>query len=103
MCRKVKTLSICPTCNGRIAENTSTQWCRDARRRGAFGRCTMGIRRGEEEFRGEDCQGCNDQRERLMNEMEMSDFAVKSLGWRPRGRRGRDDDDDDDCTTSYTW
>ena len=82
MCRKVKTLSICPTCNERMAENTNTQWCRDARRCGAFGRCTMGIRRAEEEFRGEDCQNCSDQRERLMNDMEMSDFAVKSLGWR---------------------
>ncbi|KAK8062639.1 hypothetical protein PG997_014736 [Apiospora hydei] len=100
MCRKVKTKSVCATCNDRIGENTNTQWCRDARRRGTLGRCTSGLRRAEEEFRGEECK--------------MSDFAAKGLGWRRTGGggsgggRGRvmdndNDGDSDDYGSPYTW
>jgi hypothetical protein len=112
MCRNVKTLSICPTCDQRISENTNKQWCRDARRKGQYGRCTTGVRRAEDEFRAEECKGCSDVRESKMNELEMSDFAARGLGWKtPKktkgngtggaGRRHRDEDSDDGI--AYTW
>ncbi|KAK7959792.1 uncharacterized protein PG986_004646 [Apiospora aurea] len=117
MCRKVKTKSVCATCNDRIGENTNTQWCRDARRRGTLGRCTSGLRRAEEEFRGEECKKCCAARESFMDQLQMSDFAAKGLGWRRTagggggdgGGRGRvmdnddDDGDSDDYGSPYTW
>ncbi|KAK8029743.1 hypothetical protein PG993_011034 [Apiospora rasikravindrae] len=114
MCRKVKTKSVCATCNDRIGENTNTQWCRDARRRGTLGRCTSGLRRAEEEFRGEECQKCCAARESFMDQLQMSDFAAKGLGWRRTagggegGGRGRvmdndEEGDSDDYGSPYTW
>ncbi|KAI0408501.1 hypothetical protein F4802DRAFT_415935 [Xylaria palmicola] len=60
MCRDVRTLSICPTCDGQLAANSSKQWCRDARRGGRFGRCNVGVGRAEEEYRGEECRAVRD-------------------------------------------
>ncbi|KAK8096842.1 uncharacterized protein PG998_005066 [Apiospora kogelbergensis] len=110
MCRKVKTKSVCATCNDRIGERINTQWCRDARRRGTLGRCTSGLRGAEEEFRGEECQKCSAAREAFIDKLEMSECAQKGLGWRTvrGGGRGRmtetlDDDNDEDLGCPYTW
>ncbi|ORY61491.1 uncharacterized protein BCR38DRAFT_487249 [Pseudomassariella vexata] len=112
MCRNVKTLSICPTCNEHITENTHQQWCRDARRKGRFGRCTMGIGRSEEEFRGAECKSCAELRETRMNELEMRDFAARGLGWRTSkgktaggrgGGGGTEQGDDSDDGIAYVW
>lgn len=48
----------------------------------------QGARQSEEEFRGEECQRCTDDREDQMNQMSMSDFKVKRLGW--RSYKGKD-------------
>ncbi|KAI1497940.1 hypothetical protein F5X99DRAFT_412568 [Biscogniauxia marginata] len=109
MCRNVKSVSICPTCNKHMSESTNKQWCRDARRKGHFGRCSMGVRKAEDEFRGAECEGCAKIREKAMNELDMNDFAEKRLGWRTSkgkgdGQGGGDcmlDNSDDEY--GYSW
>ncbi|KAI1260687.1 hypothetical protein F5Y18DRAFT_249240 [Xylariaceae sp. FL1019] len=103
MCRNVKTLSICPTCNSQLSESSNKQWCRDARRRGNFGRCSLGIRKAEEEYRGEECGTCAEIREQAMNQVSLDELAQRRLGWRKdsKGKGRRADDSDDDF--GYGW
>jgi hypothetical protein len=106
MCRNVKTLSICPTCNTQLSERNDKQWCRDARRRGTFGHCSTGVRKTEEEYRGQECPSCAEIRERAMNELDMNDFAKKRLGWRTEGKgkgKGRAINEDSDDDAGYGW
>ncbi|KAK6858273.1 hypothetical protein PG995_005972 [Apiospora arundinis] len=115
MCRKVKTKSVCATCEGQIGENINTQWCRDARRRGTLGRCSSGLRRAEEEFRGEECKKCWAAREDFIEQLEMNELAQKGLGWttggsgrgrmgnKTRDNGGEDDENDGDFYSPYTW
>ncbi|CAJ2504639.1 Uu.00g120330.m01.CDS01 [Anthostomella pinea] len=102
MCRNIKTLSVCPTCNKQLSENTNKQWCRDARRHGHFGRCSTGVRKSEDEFRGEECKGCAEVRENAMNELDLEDFAEKRLGWHPSKGRGQAPEDSDG-EYGYGW
>lgn len=71
------------------------------------------MRRSEEEFRGEECRPCIEVREAQMNQMSMSDFKVKRLGWRTYkrkdsgggggGSRQETEPDDSDGGYGYSW
>ncbi|KAI1189765.1 hypothetical protein F5B17DRAFT_389965 [Nemania serpens] len=95
MCCDIRTVSTCPTCQTHLSECRTKQWCREALRRGTFGRCSAGLGQAEEEYRGRECRPCAEIREKAMDEMNMDDFAEKRLGW----NRGRDSDDDG----GYGW
>ncbi|KAI0105115.1 hypothetical protein GGR51DRAFT_520943 [Nemania sp. FL0031] len=95
MCRNVKTVSFCQSCETQLSESSSKQWCREAYRRGTFGRCSMGVRQAEEDYRGKECRSCIEARERAMDELDWDDLAKKRLGW----TRAGDSDDDG----GYGW
>lgn len=70
--------------------------CREARRKGlGFGRCSVGCREEEKEFRGEECQGCAQGSDLQMHSWEMADFK---RGWRT-SRSGKERD----SGGFYTW
>ncbi|RYP83082.1 hypothetical protein DL769_001467 [Monosporascus sp. CRB-8-3] len=68
----------------------------------------QGVRRSEEEFRGEECKVCTEVREAQMSQMNMTDFNVRRLGWRTykgagAGAGGRRQDDQEDSDGGYCW
>ncbi|KAH7029664.1 uncharacterized protein B0I36DRAFT_326200 [Microdochium trichocladiopsis] len=91
MCRDICVLYVCSACGEQLSETSTKQWCRDARRKGKFGRCVAGASRVEDESRREECLACTELREQQM--AQLRDFAVRRLGWRS-GKGGRNGDAD---------
>lgn len=93
-----------------MSESTNKQLCGEARHKGlGFGRCGMGSRPAEKEFRGAECKGCAEVTELRMDELDMHDFAIKGLGWWTKRLNSKSENrppvyqDDSDDGISYTW
>lgn len=66
MCKTITIKAVCPGCSKEISQWSTTQWCREARRKGTCGHCLTGILQEHQEHKGIGCEKCLPEDEKEM-------------------------------------
>lgn len=82
MCQTTTLRAVCPTCSKELSTQSNTQWCREASRKGTYGRCLIGVREKEEECQGIDCEKCLEKQEAEAVDQDLREAVEKAgYGW----------------------